>query len=274
MPKIPVIQSLVYKNSKAIVLPVWVEGEAGYGNLAHPDPYVLDTYQKWPIATKFIDGDKVFHYGYLGTIAAGSLTRSGLGMQNIDDMDKPTADAVIHAVAETEIVIEDTASGLNKWAGGMFMNYVAPYFTGHRVLSNTAHDGEHVTLTLERGLITAMASSQASNELYANPFRTLGSSRLAADLSAPVVGVLIIAPVASRYCWVQTWGTCIVCGGDENPGSDSGLHMGQFNFDGTLIWVGWTGTTTNTGPIYAGHLVNDTGSATTAQHQVFLMLAY
>jgi len=266
MAKVQVIQSIVAKNGKYIVLPVWVEGDAGYGNLAHPDPYVLTSEQQYPIATKFVDGEKVFHYGYMYS-DTGPQSRSGLGVVNLSEMVSHTTDAVVHAVGETEIVIEDALSTVNQWAGGTFMNYIAPYYTAHRILSNIVSDGEHSTLTLERGLIVAMTASLAGNETYANQYKKVGACWVTGDWDAPVVGVAIVATVASRYAWLQTWGPCIIAGGDEAPGSEAGYWAADFNIDGTLVdHNGGRGR-------LAGYVLNNVGTSYTASHFIYLMLA-
>lgn len=261
-----VIQSLVFKNSKAIVLPVWVEGEEGYGNLAHPDVYVLDTYQQYPIATKFVDGDKVFHYGYIQS-DTGAASRGGLGLGSLSEMKSVTMHSDGEPVGETELKIVDTTSTLNEWAGGMFMTYVAPYFQGFRVLSNTATDETNSVLTLERGLLVALTASLASNELYANQYRKLNACWVTGDHATSCMGILIPAAVASRYCWVQTWGPAIVAGGDEVPGSESNYRMGAVNIDGTLVQP-----TQHYGQ-NLGHVINDTTTSYVASHYIYLMIA-
>jgi len=263
-------QSLVAHNSKYIVMPPHKDGQEGWANLAEPDVYVLDTGQEYPIGTKFVDGDRTFHYGYIYQ-DTGAADRGGIGVQTLSEMSTPTTSAVIEPIGETEISIVDASSTLHQWAGGMFWPYVAPYYTGYRIVGNTATSSGAVVLTLERGILQATTASLALNELYANQYVKLGTCWVSADYSAPVVGVALPTPVAERYMWLQTWGPCIIAGGDEVPGSEAGYHMGQFNFDGTLIWVGWASAAS--GQVYAGHLINDTGATYTASHYVYLMLA-
>lgn len=260
------IQRLVAKNGKYLVLPVWVEGDAGYGRLAHPDVYVLEAQQKYPIGTKFVDGDRIFHYGYIYS-DTGSYPRGGSGLGDLNEMLVFTLDGAVEPIGETEIKIEDTNSTKDQWAGGLFWPYMAPYYTGHRILGNTLQDGEHVILTLERGLLVAMTAGLTLNELYANPYTKLNACIVTGDYSTSTMGILLPGPVASRYCWLQTWGPCIVAGGDEVPGSEAGYRACGINIDGTLVHpTGHDGQR-------IGHIINDTAATYIASHYVMLQIA-
>lgn len=227
-----VIHSIVVKDGKYIVMPVWYSGEPYWGKLVHPDPYVLDAQQQYPVGTKFVDGDRRFHYGYCHAKASATGRAMG-GMKNLAEAQAITAKAVIHAVGETEIVLVDNTSTLNQWAGGYFMPRVHPYST-LRVLSNTAHDGTNVTLTLERGLLTAMASGE-DGFLNQNKYSKLGCELPNAgrdDTSS--MGVNLVEAEAGKWLWIQTWGPVYLSGGDELLGASADARMGFFHQDGTL----------------------------------------
>ncbi len=261
-------QNIVHKEGKSIVLPVWSEGDAKYGELAHPDVYVLDTYQKWPIGTKFVDGDRVYFYGYINTVE-GTSTKCGQGMFNIATGRVATQAAAIEPIGETEINMLDTVSTVNQYAGGYMMGRTHPTIT-YRILSNTVQDGTNAVFTLERGLVVAYAASQTIR-LYENPWRKLCSTVNAGRRDVSCMGIAPIVPVASRYGWFQTWGPANVLGGDEEPGGANSLRMGCFNIDGTLVWDGWSSTE---GQQMAGYIINDNDQASyVASWFVYLMIA-
>ena len=261
-------------NGKHIELPCWKGGEDDVvRELAIPDVYVTSTTQKYPIGTKFVDDDRVFHYGYLHTDEDVGGARAGQGLGNLNECKSTTTDAVEHAIGATAITIEDTASTVNEWAGGFFCPMSSPYGITYRVLSNTVQDGEHSILTLERGLVVAVAASTADCRLNANQYSKLLTTRASGRHYVSFMGCSPIQPVASSYQWVQTWGPCNVMGGDEIPGSENGLRMGQFNIDGTLVWDAWAGQSANQGHQLAGYVINSTGTGTTASWFIYLMVA-
>lgn len=258
-------QSLVAHNSKYLVMPPHKEGQKGWANLTEPDVYVLDTGQEYPIGTKFVDGDRVFHYGYVYSDTA-SADRGGIGCGDLNEMSVPTTSAVIEPIGETEISLVDASSTLHQWAGGYFWLYVAPYYTGYRVVGNTATSAGAVVLTLERGILQASTASLALNELYANAYTKLNTCWVTGDYSTGCMGIALPTPVASRWMWLQTWGPCIVAGGDEVPGSEQGYRAASINIDGTLVE-----TTAHMGQ-RIGHIINDTAATYIASHYVMLQI--
>lgn len=251
--------------------PIFYEGQVGWGNHSEPDVYVLDVNPQYPIGTSFTEGEEVYHYGYIHTVE-GTTTKCGQGMFNIDVGKVTTTDAVIEPVGETHIVIEDTGSALNYWAGGTMMSRSHPTYT-YRILSSTATDNTHVTLILKRGLITATSSGQTIR-LYRNKYKMLCSTVNAGRRDVSVMGVAPVVPVASRYGWFQGWGDCNVLGGDEVPGSAHHLRMGVFNIDGTLTWTGDPLWSTTAGSQLAGYIINDTNEASyVASWYIYLMIA-
>lgn len=263
---VPVIQSIVAKDGKYIVMPAWYSGEPDgkWGNLAHPDVYVLDTQQQYPVGTKFVDGDRTFHYGYffqdnsVGTRAMG-------GIVNRATAQAITAKAVVHAVGETEIVIVDSSSAVDLWAGGYLMPRVHPY-SYYRVRSSTVSDGTDVILTLERGLLTAMASGE-DGFLNQNMYSKLGCELPnAGRTDVSVVGVNLVLAIDDRWMWIQTWGPCYVSGGDERLGAAGERREAYFHQDGTLMCPGSFGQTQR-----AGYAINECDDTST--WHIFLQLA-
>jgi hypothetical protein len=227
-----VIHKLVAKNGKYIVLPPWVGGQEGVGNLAHPDVYVADSIQKYPIGTKFVDGDRVFHYGYAYEEDAAA-TKANIGIFcSVVSNESVTMDAVVHAAGSTELVIEDATATLNQYAGGYFMPRTNPY-SCFRILSNTATSGGHVTLTLERGTLSALTASQGSNKLIANKYSRMGCSWAAGRDDVSWLGVTLLDWAVSKWQWIQTWGPCAVVPYNEEIGATAGARQAVFHIDGS-----------------------------------------
>lgn len=256
-------------DGKTIYLPNWKGGEdaAGLrGNLELPDVYVLDSVQKYPIGTKFVDSDRTFHYGYCYSKNSVAGRASG-GMKNVASVQETTTDAVIEPVGETEIVIEDTTSTLNQYAGGFFMPYVTTGLSTYRILSNTATSGGHVTLTLERGILVATTSGMTVR-LNQNKY-----SKLSCELPnagayyTSSMGVNLVEAEAGKWLWIQTYGDCYVHGGDELLGKDTTDRTGFFHIDGSLICPA-----TPTNDQIAGYAIDKTASDVSSWF-VFLQLA-
>lgn len=257
-------QDLRFVDGKAIVLPAWFKGETGWSNMKLPDVYVSDSVQLYPVGTKYIDGDRVFHYGYCNDNSSVGGRAMG-GMMNVAVAKAVTNDAVVEPVGETEIKIEDTTSTVDQWAGGYYMPRIHPY-SCHRVLSNTVSDGEHCVLTLERGLLTATAASE-DGFLNQNMYSKL-SCQLpnAGKDDASVMGVNLVTAVASEWLWIQTWGPCYISGGDELLGVAAGDREAKFHQDGTLMCPATVSQTQR-----AGYAINETDGTST--WFVFLQLA-
>lgn len=212
--------------------PAFYEGQKGWGNHNEPDVYVVDVNQDYPIGTFFHHGSESFCYGYCHeNVSVGG--RAMGGMMNVAAEVYSTAKAVAHVVGETKIVIVDNTSTVNQWAGGYYMPRVHPY-SSHRILSSTAHDGTNVTLTLERGLLTELASG-GRGFLNQHPYSKL-SCQLpnAGDTFVSAMGVNLVTAVAGTYMWVQSWGPCYVTGGDELLGKAATIRTATFHQDGTL----------------------------------------
>ena len=253
--------------------PIWYAGQKGWGNHHKPDVYVQDTNQNYPVGTKFVEGDRTWIYGYVQHDEdAGE--RAGVGLLNIADELVEASDAVVHAIGETEIVIEDTTSTVNLWAGGYMMCRTHPTIQ-YRILESTANSGGHITATLDRGLVVAIAASQ-NIRLNQYQYKKLCTSRSAGRHQSSIMGVAPIISQASKYTWIQTWGPAVIVGGDEVPGSAASLRMCQFNIDGTLVYNGWDGTVSGNGFEMAGYLIpqtsSDGGANYTASWHVFLIL--
>ena len=225
-------QKLIAYNGKMVILPVWAGGQVGYGKLTHPDPYQKDTAQLYPNGTKFIDGDRVFHYAYCDTEDAAAA-KANIGMFcSVVASESVTLYAAAYAAGTTEVVILDAAATVNQYAGGFYMPRTNPY-SCFRILSNTVSDGTNVTLTLERGTLSATTASQGSNKVIGNKYSKIGCSWAAGRDDVSWLGITLVDVTASRWQWIQTWGPCAVVPYNEEIGASAGARQAVFHIDGT-----------------------------------------
>jgi len=280
---IPVIQSLVAKDGKYIVLPVWVSGDTKYGNLAHPNPHanssVGDTAQQYPHGTKFVDGDRVFFYGKVYSVYLAG--KSNLGMFNLNESASGTGTVTWGATAgvkgDTQVGIlasglTDTTPDEDDFAGGWFMPRTNPY-SSYRVLKSSTAAGARVSgeidLTLDYGLVESVTASQASCFLNFSEWTKLSQQWTGSIDYATCPGVTLVDPIASTWQWVQSWGPCYVVPYNEEIGASVHNHDCFFWMDGTVLIQ-----TRGTGALdqKAGYMLNCSGSATTSTWLIRLQI--
>ena len=268
------IHSICVNDGKYVVMPVWVSGDTKWGNLAHPNPHanssVGDTQQGYPLGTKFVDGDRVFFYGYTQTVYTAN--KANIGMFNFAESASGTGTVTWGATAgvagDTKVGI--VASGLtdstpaeNDFAGGWFMPRTNPYGSYRVIASSTsgATTSGEVDLYLDYGLSEAVSASQGSCFLNFSEWSNMAQHWAGGIDYATPVGVTLIDPIASTWQWVQTWGPCYVVPYNEEIGATSGCHDCFFHIDGTIKVE-----TSASGALhqYAGTMLNSSGSATTS----------
>lgn len=226
------VHKLINKDGKTIILPAWKGGQAGYLNLAIPDFYAKDSTQGWPVGTKVIDVDRVFHYAYCDTEDA-SATKANIGMFcSVVSAESVTLYAAAYAAGTTEVVILDASATVNQYAGGFYMPRTNPY-SCFRILSNTVSDGTNVTLTLERGTLSATTASQGSNKVIGNKYSKIGCSWAAGRDDVSWLGITLVDVTTSRWQWIQSWGPCAVVPYNEEIGASAGARQAVFHIDGT-----------------------------------------
>lgn len=271
-------QQIVMHDAKYVVLPVWVRGQESFRKLDIPNPHanssVGDTTQGYPFGTKFVDGDRTFHYGYTGLVYTAN--KANIGMFNFNEADGITWGATAGLAGDTEIGIlasglADTTPAINDFAGGWLLPRTNPY-SSYRVLASSISgftvSGE-VDLHLDYGLVEGVTASQGSCFLNKNRYTNMAQHWAGGIDYAPVVGVTLIDPIALTWQWVQTWGPCYVVPYNEEIGASTGDHDAFFHIDGTIKVE-----TRATGALHtrAGTLYNSSGSGTTSSWLILLQL--
>ncbi len=226
------LQKIIRSNGKSIILPSWFAGQAGYGLAAIPDPYIKDTNQVYPNGTTFLDSDRIFHYGYVDTEDAAA-TKANIGLFcSVVSAESVTMYAAAYAAGSTEVVILDASATVNQYAGGFFMPRTNPYGC-FRILSNTVSDGTNVTLTLERGTLSATTASQGSNKVIGNKYSKMGCTWAAGRDDVSWLGVTLVDITTSRWQFLQTYGPCAVVPYNEEIGASAGARQAVYHIDGT-----------------------------------------
>jgi len=235
MAKIPVIHSLVAKDGKYIVMPAYKGGQAGWGNLAHPNVYSESVIQEYPIGTKFVDDDRIWRY-----VKAGNTCTRGRLLQSYNRFSDGTN--VEYAVVPTAGVVGDdhihfTAVGTvteNMFAGGY-----AILQSGRLMYRIQEHDAVTAlaagTVTIDgtlRNAITALSHYvQLMRDIYSN-VQYLSSGATAGWGTGVCVGHHTIT--SGSYAFGQTWGPCMVAGTD-NYGANVGERLLVMGHDGASI---------------------------------------
>jgi len=234
-------------SGRYIIMPVWFSGEPEgvWGNLVIPNPLanssVGETSQSYPVGTKFIDGDRAFHFGYVATVYTAN--KANIGLFNGLEMDTCTVGATAGVAGDTVIGVlastldVDTTPVEDYFAGGWFMPRTNPY-SSYRVLASTTEllgrTSGDVDLTLDHGLVEAVSASQASCFLNRNEYKGLIQHWAGGINYATCPGVTLIDPIASTWQWVQSWGPCYVVPYNEEIGAAASNHDCFFHIDGTI----------------------------------------
>lgn len=266
---LPVIHKLVAKDGKYIVMPVWISGQTGWGNLSHPNPHanssVGDTAQDYPHGTKFVDGERVFFYGYMNTVYTAN--KANIGCFNLNQQDTCTwgatagvkGDTIVGILANTLDV--DTTPEEDFFAGGWFMPRTNPY-SSYRVLHSTTYTGGRtsgeVDLTLDYGLVESVTASVASCFLDRSEWTKLAQHWAGGINYATCPGVTLIDPIASTWQWLQSWGPCYVVPYNEEIGAVANAHACVFHIDGTIKLQTKTTTAANQ---LAGYMLPSSGAS-------------
>jgi hypothetical protein len=242
------MHKLVAHDGKYIVLPVGMAGQE-YPNLDIPEVWTVDTVQKYPIGTKFVNGNRVYHYA-LANGTCNSEWGAYKGKKSNTNAVAPTQSTTVDAetgvaagaagsyyvsvTIDTEI--GDATTGVltaNELAGGIIVvgngssqHPQMRYIVSHPALTST---GGTLTVKMDMPLVTAVTASTTNIELMENPFYGLKADGSGGDY-VTYMGISAAPAVADgEYFWLQTWGICWIT--SDGATCDSAG-------DRTLVWKG------------------------------------
>lgn len=235
-------------DGKYIQMPPWVSGESGWGNLALPDVYFVDQTQKYPLGTRYHNGDRTWVYTKLGALSPGRdsykrwLHYCLIGVNTINS-------ATIVTATEGENTARTTMASVTAdlYAGGYICFYSATERTSmfqvlEHTLTTAAPVGD-VTFTFDGTLPSTYSASDTCNvmkPLYAELILTGASGGRGSSVSfEPFLGVLIAGEDADGteaaegdFTWAQTWGPCFSTVSSAYAGSVAQERNAYFMSDG------------------------------------------
>jgi hypothetical protein len=249
---VTVEQSIQIHDGKYIVLPPGMSGQ-NFPNLAVPESFAADTKQKYPLGTKFVCGDRVYHYARANGDCNPEVGAYKAKKTNTNAVAPIQATAAAQALAypgetlaagaagslyvtvtiDTEIgVLTTGVLAANELAGGYIVvgNGSAQhpqmrYIVSHPALATA---GGSLTLKLDMPLVTAVTALTTNIELMECPFYNLKADNSGGDY-VTYIGVPATVVASGEYFWLQTWGPCWITS-DGNTCDSVG--------DRTIVWVG------------------------------------
>lgn len=260
-------------DGQTIYLPPEIGGTAGEGNLALPNVYSESATQLYPIGTKFVSGERVFHYAYNGSTNALPTLRGIVGYDAVEQQSQAsygTSQAAGLGTVASPFQIDGESDGVpvaNAWAGMYILILTTDAVGGRvtmRIVSHTkARTASPYTIdcVLDQPLPHAVAADTNCDII---PSR-YADVRPATDLTAgmyPVLGVALIYVTTLYYFWLQTWGPCFITTNITQPGDVAYDRTVVFSSsDGTIepcdhAW----GTSTTTSAQFAGCTLATNGS--------------
>jgi len=182
--------------------------------------------QRYPLGTVRWKGNRRFHYCSAG--AAGVIPNMGA-----KHTPGTILSEVVHlsaALGATTFVMDEAGVTANQWAGGYAVFHTAPNTQQNRyIVSNTAAGtGNHVTVTIDEPLTTALVAATTLVEIMASPWANM---QYTTDEKASHGGVPACVATTGQYFWLQTAGPVWV-----TPGG--GTTPGDSNQDRVVYWVG------------------------------------
>lgn len=223
-----------------------IGGSTTLGNLALPNIYSESTTAKYPVGTKFVDGERVLHYAYNGSAYSLPTLRAAVGYDAMQEQSKDSFDtsqaAGIGSTTASPFKVDGVSNGspaTNGWAG-MYILILTDDSVGGRVVmrivSNKAA-GSASPYTVECVLDQPLPVTVAGDtdcDIIPNRYADV---RRPADLTAgmyPFLGAPMIFVSTLNYFWLQTWGPCFITANVTQPGDSAYDRVVTFRSDGSL----------------------------------------
>ena len=238
-----IVHSLISNGGGFIQLPPWAGGQEDgiWQNLGIPTIFEQDVVQKYPIGTRYVDGQSTYHYYY----AAGAITVALTGITSTKGMLNSAGYVYgAHAAGVIKVKIDGTSNGVpaeNYYAGGQIVFFAANSVgrSQMRIVSSLAAEATTpyaVELTLEQPTYQALADN-VSCEVMPNRYVSCessfqGQSGDGTSGTCPTLGIPCRNMTAARYGWAQTWGPCFVGRTSTEPGDNQ--RQVCFSTDGSI----------------------------------------
>lgn len=219
-------------------------GSSVQGNLALPNVYEESATALYDIGTKFVDGERVFHYAYAGEDLTTTLRGvTGYVARTDNDQDTyDTAQAVGVGTVATPFKFDGQSAdtpAVNAWAGQYIMiKTSATYRVTMRIVSHLAaeHDSPYtIAAVLDQPTpvaIDANVDCDIFPSRYADIRIAVGGTYTGEMY--PILGVHLIPITSGRYFWLQTWGPAFVTCYDVELGDVAFERTAAWHSDGTI----------------------------------------
>lgn len=187
--------------------------------------------QKFPIGTRYADGDRVFRYCKAGGDITEAMKAGFCGNLPIEVYTRAVAYA--KGTFKVAILDTDTDHGVDYYANGYLwiQDLITLVHRMHKIKSSTASAGGFVTLTLYEALTLEVPVSS-----WITAWPNIYSNVLFADSEfMSMICVPLILVTSGNYFWGQTWGPCFGTPFGVTPGYTSRQRDIYFNVDGALM---------------------------------------
>ena len=262
---------VIFDNGRSIILPSYVDAQEGWVNLACPDLSRADSKQRYPLGTKYIDGDRVFRYAkFMGTmnpdLGAKDTQPQAVAFATIAVNAVQYATTVVIDVAATDGISGDGAIAVDELAGGYLVVFDADAkaFT-RQIKSNTvmtaaaiAAGNTQMTLVLTDPIPVALVADTDHGECMASPYRYL--TAYTGNDKGAVMGMPQLVYTSGQFGWIQTWGPTWIAP-QAAVGSGSNNRICIFRHDGSIDELDYSDTYNNKGQI-AGFVMSHAQAGT------------
>jgi len=221
--------------------------------------YAVETTKRYIPGTRYLKWDgRVFKYAY----ANGAVVPYHGCRASEAAVLSYTAAPVAGSVGDRYISYTGTGRSEDDLAGGYAVLYHSTIdnTTQYGIVGNDASGSSTTRVYLDNALPYAGTTSFA-HEIYENPYREVleTTNGYSAWVGVPMMNA------SSQYCWIQTWGPCLISGGEtvDTPATDAR----------TLVWgsnAALFKTATKTSGQIAGYILNQ-GSTSIAGPLIMLM---
>lgn len=155
---------------------------------------------------------RVFRYAYTSATvqsyhgAASSLDKA-LGYE---------VAAVTQAIGDRTVTITETGFTKDQLRGGYIVIYGASDAAQNRgIVGNDVSGSTTTKIYLDAPLTVVVTAASTGIEMFYNPYSSIEDSNTE---YSPIMGLPAVSAAASTYVWIQTWGPCVISGG-ENVGA-------------------------------------------------------
>lgn len=201
--------------------------------------------QQYPAGLRLPIDEKVYRY-----VQADADRQLRAAYSVFPDVDFPETGTVQATAAIGATVVSITAIGTvvaNEFAGGTMGvlggGAVLNYGEQYRIRSNTAPVGGVFTVTLYNPLIAALTIGTDSVVLFHSVYRSRVISQRQRQIDGVATDYRKTSPCgipnrfvpASNWCWIQTWGLCLIVGSSGTEGTADSERALQLDDVGAVL---------------------------------------